>query len=122
MRFQIALIAVIVVAISLVIADDKLDESKAIRKIELLGGMIARDETLPGHPVVGVDFQGSERFNEKYLHLLKPFARLKSLELVGIKITDTGLAEISKLKQSFPNLKVYYDDPTESLAIEDGVG
>ena len=119
MRFQSAFIAIAVLTASLVIADDNLDESKAIQKIELLGGRITRDETLPGQPVVGADFQGSERFNEKYLHLLKSFTSLKSLDLVGIKITDTGLAEIRKLKQSFPNLTVSYDDLTESLAIEE---
>ena len=97
MRFQFALIAVIVLAASLVIADDNLDEAKAIQKIELLGGKIERDETLAGRPVTGVEFQGTKRFNEKYLHLLKAFASLKSLNLSSIKITDDGMKTIGEL-------------------------
>jgi Leucine-rich repeat (LRR) protein len=119
MRFQSALIVVAVLVASMVIAEDNLDEAKVIQKIELLGGKVTRDDTLPGRPVIGIDFQRSERFSEKYLHLLQSFTRLKSLDLVGIKITETGMAEINKLKQSFPNVKVYYDDPKESVAIEE---
>jgi hypothetical protein len=38
MRFQSALIAVVVLAASVAIAEENLDESKAIEKIELLRG------------------------------------------------------------------------------------
>ena len=47
---------------------------------------------------MALDFQGSERFNDKHLHLLKSFTSLKSLNLEGIAITDDGLKEISELK------------------------
>ena len=60
MRFQSAFIAVVVLTASLVIADD-LDESKAIEKIELLGGKVTRDDALPGNPVVEVSFVGSDQ-------------------------------------------------------------
>ena len=46
MRFQSAFIAVTVLAASFGFADDILDESKAIEKIELLGGNVWRDKKL----------------------------------------------------------------------------
>jgi internalin A len=100
MRFQSALIALVVLTASMVIADEILDESKAIAKIELLGGKVTRDEALPGRPVIEVDFHRSKRFNDRYVHLLKSFTSLRSLNLYGIAITDCGLKEIGKL----PNL------------------
>ena len=66
MRFQSAFIAVVILAASLVVADDNLDEAKAIKKIELLGGKVTRDEMLPGRPVIGVDLYGSKKFNDKH--------------------------------------------------------
>src|SRR5579871_4291455 len=33
-----------------------IDEEEALKRIELLGGKVTRDEKLPGRPVIGVDF------------------------------------------------------------------
>ncbi len=96
MRFQSAFIAVAVLAASLGVADDNLDESKAIQKIEMLRGSVKRDETLPGRPVVRVTFfRRSKHFSGRYLHLLKSFKELNTLT----RITGTGLKQLSELKQ-----------------------
>ena len=98
MRFQFALIVIAVLAAPLVVADDHSVESNAIAKIELLGGRVTRDETLPSRPVIAVEFQENMRFNDGYLHLLKSFTSLTSLNLAGSRITDAGLKEIRDLK------------------------
>ena len=95
---HLMLVSVIVALTSTVIvADDKFDESKTIHKIELLGGSVTRDDTLPGRPVIGVDFRRSNRFNEKYLHLLKSFTSLTTLNLKDSAITDDGMKKIGEL-------------------------
>jgi len=137
MRFQSVIIVVAVLAASLVIADDNLDESKTVEKIELLGGKATRDDTLPGHPVIGVNLRGSQHFNNKYVYLLSSFMSLKSLNLERNTITDDAVQQISKLKQlmdiwingtqitnegikdlrkSLPNMKVHKDDSLEFQA------
>ena len=99
MRFQSALIPVAVLTASLVIADDSLDESKSIEKIELLGGKVERDDKLPGRPVVGIVFLGSKKFSGKHLHLLSAFPSLTSLDLTVCQdITDLGLSTIKEFK------------------------
>ena len=90
MRIHFAFIAVAVLAASTVVADDNLDDSKAIQKIELLGGKITRDEALPGSPVVEIDLRDSSRFGDKYVHLLKSFKELHTLHLTKIQISDDG--------------------------------
>ena len=89
----------IIVAANAIAADDNLDESKAIAKIELLGGKVTKDDTLPGSPVFGIDLTGSKKFNDKYLHLLNSFKSLSSLILVDCKqITDAGIDELRNHK------------------------
>ena len=80
-------------------ADDNSDESKAVAKIELLGGKVTRDDTVPESPVVGADFRDSKRFNDQYIHLLKSCTSLKSLNLSGTQITDVGLKGVGELTQ-----------------------
>lgn len=96
-------------------AEDALVQSKVIGKIELLGGKVMRDETLPDHPVVGIDFELSKRFSHKHIHLLKSFKNLKSLNLIGIKISNNDLKE---LQESFSDTRLIYDNPDEFEAFE----
>ena len=133
MCFQLLLIFFVMVW-DVVPADDNLDESTAIKKIELLGGKITRDESLPGRRVVGVDLHRSNRFNDKYVHLLKSFKNLTTLNICETAITDGGLKDIgefkglkllwidadeitveglNELKKSLPNTKVYDYNPDE---------
>ena len=53
MRYQFALIFIVMVG-GVVVADDNLEESKAIEKIELLGGKACRDHNQPDMPVVTI--------------------------------------------------------------------
>lgn len=90
--FLFAAAAVLTAAI--LAADNASDEHRAVQKLELMGATITRDETLPARPVTGIDFQGSEKFNDHYLHLLDGFPRLKTLNFAGCRdITDAGLKE-----------------------------
>lgn len=91
--------AVIIFVSNAVAVDDPLDGGKTVEKIELLGGKVRRDEALPGNPVIGIDFTGSKKINDRYLHLLNSFRSLSSLILKDCKqITDAGIDELSKHK------------------------
>src|SRR5665213_2825005 len=96
----------VVLTVNLLFADDDNDESIIIAKIELLGGRISRDHSLPGHPVIGIDFHVSEmlpgfwentKVGDRDLRLLKHFTQLTRLNLLGTYITDDGLNEIREL-------------------------
>jgi internalin A len=90
----------------LLFAQDELDQTKVIEKIKLLGGKVERDESLSSNPVVSISFEGSERFTDKYIHLLKSFPDLKSLDLSGTTVTDKGFETIPELK-SLTELNLY---------------
>jgi hypothetical protein len=81
---------------SVVLAEDGSNEFKTIAKIELLGGHVTRDESLPGNPVVEVCFKKNKRFNEKYLPLLNSLPHMRSLDLSGVEISDAGLKKIGE--------------------------
>jgi internalin A len=76
-----------------------LDELPAIREIERLGGIVQRDNKLPGRAVVGVDFGGREGVGDKDLSLLKSLTDLTTLNLTITHITDAGLEELRELKK-----------------------
>ena len=116
MRFQLLLILILQFG-CIVFADDT-GEAKAIAKIELLGGNVTRDETLPGRPVAMINFERSKRFRGTYLHLLKPFSSLKSLVLDDTDITDDSvkdLCEFKHLKELWVNHTEITDDGLEKL-------
>ena len=58
-------------------ADEELAEADAADRIELLGGKVERDTAPPSPEVVGIDFRGSTKFSDKYVHLLRSFPRLR---------------------------------------------
>jgi hypothetical protein len=70
-------LAIVALTVNVVVAEDHADESKSIAKIELLGGEVTRDDTLPGRPVIGIDFQ--------------------------TKTTDAG---VNRLKEARPRLEI----------------
>ncbi len=99
MRVQLLLlITVAVLSAGVVVAQEASDEASAIKKIELLGGKVERDDTLPKRPVIGISFQESKRLTDSHLHLLKEFTRLQSLNFWGTQITDRGLKQLGELK------------------------
>ena len=67
------------------------DESKAIEKIELLGGKVTRDGDLPNSPVIEVDFPRGQKVTNDDLLLLKAFPSVRSLGLKSTQLTDEGL-------------------------------
>ncbi len=74
MRAQLLLLLALAAISSRVgLAQDPADESKVTEKIRLLEGNVETDDNLPGRPVVGVSFAGSQRFNDNYIDLLKAF-------------------------------------------------
>ena len=94
---QLLFVVILGLTTSTAIADEEnLDEFKAIEKIELLGGKIRRDDTLPGRPVVEVNFKENKRFSYRYLRLLTPFSELKTLNVSATQITDAGMLEIGR--------------------------
>ena len=121
MHFQFALIA-FVLAVSFGFADDNLDETKAIEKLRLLGVGVTRDETLRDRPVIGAHYyKPRQKFGEKYLHLLKAFPNLTTLNLLyPMMITDAGLKEVGEL-QSLTSLKIFQapiaDDGLKELRV-----
>lgn len=56
---------------SALIAAGDVDESKAIREIERLGGSVKRDGTLPGRPTTAVGFRFDNRFGDRSIYLLR---------------------------------------------------
>lgn len=118
---------------------EPLDQSKAIEKIELLGGRIQRDESLPGRPVTEIGFRPSCHFSEKHLSLLHAFPELRSLDLAFVRTSDAGIKELARLgnlrqlhldpaeitpmvlldlEQSRPNLQIFAED-VETFALAD---
>ncbi len=113
----IVVLAVIGVAAGTLVAVDEPDEAKAIAKIELLGGKIEWDETLPGRPAVGVSFEGSERFSDRYIYLLKALPNLTRVDMSGSRLTDEGLTQLPHLKK-LVELNLYDTSTTRAAMTE----
>ncbi len=56
------------------------DPERAIREIEKVGGVVQRDETRPGKPVVSVDLTGCS-LGDGILRLMRRFPHLEWLDL-----------------------------------------
>src|SRR5436190_11057360 len=74
------------------------DEASAVKAVEKLGGKVTRDDKLPGKPVIGVSFFGTQ-VTDAGLKELKDLTQLKELSLYGPQVTDAGLKELKDLKQ-----------------------
>lgn len=91
--------AIILAVISPLIAQDEIEEIKGAKKVELLGGSVFLNlDTGEGSHVVRVSFKKSQRVNDKFLHVLKAFPRLSSLDLAKTKVTDEGLRVVGQLQ------------------------
>ena len=87
------------------------DEAQAIEKIQVLGGRVTRDRKAPDHPVIEVELNASQRFNDNYLHLLKSFPKLTRLRISEIAISDAGFVEIAGSKDvAHARLACHADD------------
>ena len=72
-------------------------EEKAVQAIEVLGGLVTRDETLPGRPVVEVDLSRTP-ITDASLEQLKELKDLRELRLSETPITDAGLKNLKEFK------------------------
>jgi len=72
-------------------------EEKAVQSIESLYGLVTRDETLPGRPVVEVALANT-KVTDADLKVLKELKGLQSLDLGCTRITDAGLKDLKELK------------------------
>ena len=57
MQFYCLILSTLIMSGTFLVAEEGSDESKTIAKIELLGGKVTRNETLPDRPVI--DLPGS---------------------------------------------------------------
>ena len=62
MRIATACLVFLTLLIGIMTAkgEETLTEVQLISKVELLGGTVTRDETLPGPSVIAVDFEGNK--------------------------------------------------------------
>jgi len=72
-------------------------EDTAARFVTRLGGMVTRDMTAPGEPVVGVHMRDTV-VTDADLKQLAPCTQLASLDLSKTRITDAGLKELMQFK------------------------
>ncbi len=87
------MIAVVGLAPCVTVADDNSAESKAIAKLELLGGNVTRDDSLLGRPVIGVNV------TDEGLKELKELKNLNQLFVDSSLITNAGLMELQELEK-----------------------
>ena len=59
------LIAIVLVPSGSLFAAGQVAESRAIREIERLGGVVERDDKLPGRPVIEVSFRLNSPFGDE---------------------------------------------------------
>ena len=103
MRFRMLLLMAIVLTSKIIIfAADDPAQSQAIREIERLGGVVERDDKLPGRPVTGIHFPNLSNFGDEHLTLLKPLTKLTNVWLNNTKVCGTrirggGLRELRTL-------------------------
>jgi len=76
--------------------DAEQDEQEAIRAVRNLGGVVTRDESLPGRPIVDVVLTGAVKDSD--LECLKALTELRSLRLLDTRVTDAGLKELGQFK------------------------
>ena len=115
----IALSLVLAGMVPMAVAQESVDESRLIKRLALLGGSVSHDGTMSAGPVVAVVIDHKCRFNDKYLHLLKGFPSLQSLELAfhhfedADQFTDAGASHLGELK-GLTNLSLTYTKITDA--------
>jgi thiol-disulfide isomerase/thioredoxin len=82
---------------SLLAGSARKQDDRLVRRVEELGGTIARDTKLPGTPVVGVDLSGS-KVTDDDLRLVSYLADLRALHLHRTGVSDAGVEHLSGLK------------------------
>jgi hypothetical protein len=102
-------LAILVLGLSLlelprVWADHTAEQTRAIVKIEKLGGTLEVDTSSPGKPVIGINLSQTKA-GDADLELLDLFPELRRLDLHQTDVTDNGLTHLKTLtgcNRSFP--------------------
>ncbi len=72
-------------------------EDKAAAFVTKMGGMVSREESLPGNPVTGVHLR-ERPVTDADLKELAPLTNLRSLNLSRTQVTDAGMKELAQFK------------------------
>ncbi|MDR3636040.1 MAG: hypothetical protein P4L84_19715 [Isosphaeraceae bacterium] len=67
---------------------------RALALIARRGGQVRVDERQPGKPVVKVDLYAATEFTDEDLKAIETFPRLRSLDLMGTRVTDAGVSRL----------------------------
>ncbi len=78
------------------------DDPDPAKRVEQLGGTIARDDTQPGKPVIEVNL-ALKKVTDADLKELKELKQLTTLNLGSTKVTDAGVKE---LQEALPKCKI----------------
>jgi hypothetical protein len=118
MRLTRCLVILPCLGVTFADADVQADESPAIRKIELLGGKVEREESPPGRPVVAVSFANGSRFRDSFVGLLQDFPDLSAVANAGAPHTNPGL--LTRLPPNFApeNQLRIWDSSSGSLLVK----
>lgn len=77
-------------------AVEELDDEILALKVEVLGGTVVWDELQPTRTVTKVAFRGKTRFDKRYLHILKGFKHLQSIDLGNVPVTPEIVEQIEQ--------------------------
>ena len=80
------------------------DEAASVRMVEKLGGKVTRDDKQPDKPVIGVSLAGTT-VTDAGLKELKELKGLKSLSLVGTRVTEE---EVTGLQKALPDCRILF--------------
>ena len=98
MAIEYVVFALFFLTTSVVIEKDDLDEAQLVTTIGQFGGTVARDKSLPNHPITSISFRMNHKCSDKALALLPSLPQLRELDLCGTSITDAGLKFLGELR------------------------
>jgi hypothetical protein len=74
------------------------EQKQAVRTLLEYGGVLLhRNDRLPGHPIVLVDFTNHPEFRNEWLKTLTAFPELQNVGLAGTALTDAGLDYVQRI-------------------------
>lgn len=78
-------------------ADETPAEANDLKQIEFLGGRLLRSGSQPDLAVTEIEFDGSKKFGDESIGLLRTIRNLRRLSLDRTSVTDAGLNEFLNL-------------------------
>ena len=96
-QWREALIKIVAPSVHARLAEEaKTDEGRAIARVRRLGGVVIRDESRPGRPVIEIGMHDLGTDDEDVFSL-KPLTSLRRLNVGASGVTDAGLATLEGL-------------------------